>query len=308
MVRVERPDQEVLAARGRCLDNPAMLEDEANARHLVAVVDRGKLGERDLAFDRVLDRRVEDLAARHVDVAIVHRSAAAGERERQVGPVADDSHLVGPSKISRDPGHPLELGVPVEENGAVDELLELRERQPRLLGGRIGRVLADHPRDIHRHLPAPERLETLLEKLSALVREVGSLPHVLRGRDRDEGVAGLPHVELDRRRLGEHLERSLAHERPAELIPGELEKGERAAPCDLFLHRVDEWSGERSRPDDHLPSRLDADGAVYQEAGIFVDPRDRARPGSSIACRGWQQLSFVDEARFLEVLQEVVDR
>jgi hypothetical protein len=109
-------------------------------------------------------------------------------------------------------------------------------------------------------------------------------------------------VELDRRRLGENLERSLAHERPAELIPGELEKRERAAPRYLFLHRVDERPGERSRPDDHLPSGLDAERAVNQEAGVFVDAGIAHCPPVLSRSMRWQQLSFVDGLRFLEVL------
>ena len=181
LVGVERLEQEVLAGRGAIASTiRPCSKTKPDARDLVAEVDRRELAEGDLALGRVLDRRVEDLAARHVDVAVVDRPAAAGERERQVGPLADDPHLVGRVEDRGDPGHPPRLGVPVEQHGAEDELLVLRERHPRLLGRGVRRVLADHPRHLHRHLPAAERLDPLLQELAALVRR-GRSP---RGRSR----------------------------------------------------------------------------------------------------------------------------
>ena len=77
---------------------------EKRAQHpveLVTEVDRGELGERDLSFGRVLHRRVEDLAARHVDVAVVDGARPPGERQRQVGPGADDPHRLVQKRLRR---------------------------------------------------------------------------------------------------------------------------------------------------------------------------------------------------------------
>ena len=86
LVGVERPEQELLAVGGARLDDPAALEHEPHPGDLVAEVDRRELAEGDLALGRVLDRRVEDLAAGHVDVPVLDRAACgpASESVRSV--------------------------------------------------------------------------------------------------------------------------------------------------------------------------------------------------------------------------------
>ena len=71
--------------------------------------------------------------------------APAGQRQREVGAVADDPDLLGLVEQRRDPRHPRRLGVPVAEHGAVDELLVLIEREAGLLSGRVRRELARPP-------------------------------------------------------------------------------------------------------------------------------------------------------------------
>ena len=82
------------------------------------------LEEADDALGRVLDRAVEDLAAGHVRVAVVDLALASGEAEAEVGLGADDAHLIGLVEAILDPLHLLALRVPVEEDGAEEEVLE----------------------------------------------------------------------------------------------------------------------------------------------------------------------------------------
>ena len=185
----------------------------------MAEVQRRELAEGDLSLGRVLDRRVEDLPARHVDVPVVDGAAAARQRKRQVGALADDADLARGVEPSGDRAHPPRLGIPVEQHGAEDEVLVLGERHPRLLRRGVRRVLADHPRHLHPHLPPAERLHPLLEEAAALVGEVGAVADVLGRRDRDERVALLPRAQEKRRRVREQLERRLARERTAERCP-----------------------------------------------------------------------------------------
>src|SRR5581483_8653051 len=113
--------QERLVRPGRALDDAPAAEDEPYARHLVAVVARGVLGERHDALGRVLDGAVEDLAARHVRVGGRDLPLPAAQAERQVGAVADDPDAVGPVEALGDPSH-LSLGLaPVDEDRAEEE-------------------------------------------------------------------------------------------------------------------------------------------------------------------------------------------
>ena len=75
-------------------------ERQLDAVDLAAGVDAGELGELDRALGGVLDRRVEDLAARHVRAAGVDHSLAALEADPEVGSGRDDAHLVAASNTS----------------------------------------------------------------------------------------------------------------------------------------------------------------------------------------------------------------
>src|SRR5580765_2231343 len=111
LVEVERLQQELLVGRGRRLDDAPSLEAKCDSGDLPPVVDGRKLAEDDLAFGRILDRREEELAAWHV------------------GAVPDDPHFLGSVEVLRIPAHALVLGVPIEQARAVQEVLELLERE-----------------------------------------------------------------------------------------------------------------------------------------------------------------------------------
>ena len=92
----------------------------------MAEVDGRELAEGDLALGRVLDRRVEDLAAGHVDVPVVdgpRRPASESVRSVRSPTIRTSSAASNTAAIAR---HPPRLGVPVEQDGAEDELLVLR--------------------------------------------------------------------------------------------------------------------------------------------------------------------------------------
>ena len=98
------------------------------------------------------------------------------------------------------------LGVPVEQHRVEDELLELVERHPGLLGRRGRRVFGDHPRHRHRHRPLAQRRRHLLRGRLPLVREIGPFVRVLRRPDRDQGVDLAPDPLLQRRRPPQDLD------------------------------------------------------------------------------------------------------
>ena len=56
--------------------------------------------------------------------------------------------------MRRDAAHPLSLGRPVEEHGAVEQLRERLAAEARLLRERGGRVLADDPGHVVIHHPS----------------------------------------------------------------------------------------------------------------------------------------------------------
>ena len=100
LVGVERGDQELLVRPSPTPRRPCRPRSEAHALADRALVDGGELGVLDHALGRVLERRGEELAARHVVVRVVDEAAAAGDRQRQVGAGADDTHLSAASNRS----------------------------------------------------------------------------------------------------------------------------------------------------------------------------------------------------------------
>ena len=74
-------DQELLVRPRRRVDDDAVAELEPDALADRALVERRVLRVLDHALGRVLERREEELAARHVVVAVVDVPLAAGERE-----------------------------------------------------------------------------------------------------------------------------------------------------------------------------------------------------------------------------------
>src|SRR5436190_15690255 len=142
LVGVQRLDQELLVGLRRRVDDLAALEPQAHAGELTAGEDRRKLAEPDLAFRRVLDRRREELAARDVRPARVDLHRPSGEPQPEVGPVADDPHLLGGVEPVGIALHALLLGLPVEQARAEEELGELLRRHAGVLREGRRRVLA----------------------------------------------------------------------------------------------------------------------------------------------------------------------
>ena len=95
--------------------------------------------------------------------------------------------------------------------------------------------------------------------------------NVLRRADRQPGVLGLDLVALDRRQLGEQVERRL--ERPVEVgaepvgAPVDARQVVRAAPADRARDLRHERPCERGRAHRHLPARLHVEAAVDEQLG-----------------------------------------
>jgi len=92
----------------------------------------------DHAFGRILDRGVEDLAARHVRSGAGNLGRACLEAEREVGAVADDSHLLGAVEARRDLLH-----LPLERRPV--DLLQVNHPEP--VCQRLRRVAVGEPAD-----------------------------------------------------------------------------------------------------------------------------------------------------------------
>src|SRR5438067_7278168 len=94
LVAVEQRVERRLVLRRRRLHDAAAAKDEPDARELMALVARRELRELDPALRRVLERRVEELPARHVRMPLVDLAVATREAEREVCARADDPHLL----------------------------------------------------------------------------------------------------------------------------------------------------------------------------------------------------------------------
>ena len=118
-------------------------------------------------------------------------AVAAGDAEAQVGLVADDPHFVRLVEALLDPLHLLALGVPVQEHGAPEELLEGAEAHARVLGHRRCGEAARQPRDFEVETALEERVGRLGEELAAVKRQVGAFTGVLGRADVDPRVDAL---------------------------------------------------------------------------------------------------------------------
>ena len=185
LVRVERAEQELLPVgrrsprrSGRCSNTSRTPGD------LVAEVHRRELAEGDLALGRVLDRRVEDLAARHVDVPVLDRARAAPTSE-SVRSVRSPTIRTSLGRVEdRRRSRAIRLASASQSSSTAPKTNSSYslERHPRLLRRGVRRVLADHPRHLHRHLTPAERLDPLLEEAAPLVGEVGAVARRSRAR------------------------------------------------------------------------------------------------------------------------------
>src|SRR3954453_13179258 len=95
VVGIEHLDQEVLALLGGGVDDLAALEAKPNSGDLAPGVARRQV-EGDLALGRVLDRAREELAVRHVVLALGRNEGPALDAQPQVRAVPGDMHLRAP--------------------------------------------------------------------------------------------------------------------------------------------------------------------------------------------------------------------
>ena len=229
-------------------------------------------------FCRVLDRAVEDLAAGHVEVPVVDPALASGEAEAKVGLVPDDSHLVGLVEALLDPLHLLALGIPVEEDGPEEEVLELLQAHAGLLGQGGSGVAARDPGDLGRE-PARDKWSCAVrDSLLVLRAEVGALACVLRCADPDPRVALVLEPHAERRAFGDELRRGGLGpdglEGP-EVHAGEaeLDKRDRLATPDRSDHLLDERPRLRAADDEHFPPGLYVNAPLDEERCVVRDSR-----------------------------------
>jgi hypothetical protein len=166
------------------------------------------------------------------------------------------------------------LGLPVEQAGSIEEVLELGVRHSRVLRERRGWEPAHHPRHDARVDPSGGLTVGGLHGGRPIRRNIASVAGVLGSRDRDQPVAVLERVDVDRGGLGDHVERrvpepvAVVDEAAAEREPDERV---RAALPQMADHRLDQRPCERHAPDDHLLAGLDAEARVDQEGGVALD-------------------------------------
>src|SRR5918994_5618692 len=237
LVTVELREERLLVARRRRLDDLAALVAHPDVLDQIRLLVRGVLDEADRALGRLLDRAVEDLAAGHVRVAVVDLALAPREAESEIGLGAHDPDVIGLVEAILDPFHLLALSVPVEEDGAVEEVLERLVRQAGLLGEGGAGEAAGHPRDLHPQPPLEELRVGLVERVALLRRDVGAGARVLRRAEQHPGV---------------------------DVVPGVLVYGS---------DRLEQRPRRGLRDDHHLPAGLDVDRALDQQSGVFLDAR-----------------------------------
>src|ERR687887_650545 len=273
VVEVEHLDQEVLVRLRRGVHDLAVLEAEPDALDLASAVDRWELGKRDRAGRRVLERRVEELPARDVGAACVDEPRAAGEAQRQIRAVGGDPDLVRGVEALRVAAHALSLGVPVEQARAVEEVLELGERHPRVLRERRRGELTADPLQLVGEHALDVRPQAGLDAAEDLRVDACELTRVLRGLDSDPGVRLVKGARLDRRGVVEELPGCLLRPGNVDPLAREAQPLERvgAALPEQLADRLDQRPGEHSARDDDLPSRLDVQALLNEQLRVIVD-------------------------------------
>ena len=166
-VHLEQRAEEVDAAGGLGRDHAPAFEAKPDVGDLAAFEDPGK-AEADLAPCLGLDRAGEDLAVRHVRVAVGLLPLPPGDAERQIGVRPDDAQLadllepLACAELGRDP-EPVLDGVVLTRHvtGGVDEVLVLLDRHLGVLRIRLDRLERAAPAQIAGRDPLPAALREL---------------------------------------------------------------------------------------------------------------------------------------------------
>jgi hypothetical protein len=197
-----------------------------------------------------------------------------GQAEAKIGLGADDPHLVGGVEAVGDPAHLRAEGLPVDQDRAPVEVLELCERQAGVLGERGRGEVEPDPRllsaeDLH-HV-RPGRLAAEGQQpggdVDAAARIVGRL-------DDHVAVHVVVLVRLDRGQLPDLLDIGLEHpgaERRA--LDPQAEQGVGAAAADLAANLLEQRPRGGVSHDEHLPVRLDVDAALDEQRCEAFDTR-----------------------------------
>ncbi len=180
LVGIKGLEQELLVRVGARVDDRARFEAQADPPDLAPRVQRGKLGEGDLALGGILQRAAEELAAGNIAAGRRHPHRPTGERQPKIGPGGDDSDLLGSVETIGVAPHRLPQLVPVDQTGAEEEVGELGRAHAGFLGQRGRRVLAADPRHLvpqhpfHRGTPAgAKRGKTILRDRGDIARVLG---------------------------------------------------------------------------------------------------------------------------------------
>jgi hypothetical protein len=234
----------------------------------------GRDVEEDLALQRVLDRRREDLAAGDVQVPVVDERRAAVEAEAQIRAVADDPHVARGVEPLAHRRHLAALLVPVPQARLVEDVLERGERQARPLGVHGAGKVAPHGRDLTAATAVAIGGDVSPEGAGAVLAQ---LQRIAFGREHeDRPVHLVQHVLLERRqRRGEIRRRGCdpvevggegrAEGDPRQSVGASLGEQSRQLPC----NRPRLGGGG----DEHLPARLGVDAALDEEPCIGGDTR-----------------------------------
>ena len=211
---------------------------------------------------------------------VVDHAVAAGDAEPEIGLVPDDSNLLRRVESLLDPLHLLALRVPVEEDGAEEEVLERLDAHARFLGHGGSRVTAGDPGDLEREPAGDEGAGSPRDRVLTICIQLDSLSRVLRRADADPRLALVLDRHADRRALRDQLGRRLfgpdGLEGPEiQAAEAELDDRNRAAAADRADDLLHERPRVRAAHDDYLPAGLDVDAALDQELCVVDDSRIR---------------------------------
>ena len=221
--------------------------------------------------------RVEDLAARDVDVAVVDRarrgrrgSGAGRCRRRRCAPPRRGRSARAPAASAR-PRRPSRAGTRRRRRPRTR-----RAASPASRGERLAREVAANVRDLARGGRARGSASSVARTCARGGSRVARLPAGLGGEDEDRRVEAVDELLLERRqRRGELGRRRLD---PVEVDRVRGAEG-RSAAAPTRRARRGRARAPRERPrlgrrrDEHLPAGLDGDRVVEEEVGVRADAR-----------------------------------
>ena len=142
---------------------------------------------------------------------VVHFAVAVRERERQVGVLADDAHLVRRVEPLEQPAHPLALGVPVAQHAPKKKSSNSASVIPASWASAfVGNWQLTQGISCRHRAPEERRLTPFLTSARRSGDNAADAARVLRRLDRDPRVHVLAREPVDLRELADELGRRLA--------------------------------------------------------------------------------------------------